>query len=124
MTLKSVTPATGPNYQAERAVFDVSDNGRFVSTLFAERRFYPVRRSQTTEAGIYTNLFSNVYLAIGEGNGKEWTVRAYYHPLAPWIWFGPMVMALGGFISLSDRRFRVGAPRRARAAAPVLAAAE
>ena len=69
VTLKSVTPATGPNYQAERAVFDISNNGRLVSTLSAERRFYPVRQSQTTEAGIYTNLFSNVYLAIGEKNG-------------------------------------------------------
>lgn len=124
VTLKSVDPAAGPNYQAERAFFDISTNGRFVTTLFAERRFYPVRRSQTTEAGIYTNLLSNVYLAIGERNGNEWTVRAYYHPLAPWIWFGPMVMALGGFVSLSDRRFRVGAPRRARAAGHALAPAE
>ena len=124
VTLKSVDPAAGPNYQAERAFFDISANGRHVTTLFAERRFYPVRRSQTTEAGIYTNLLSNVYLAIGERSGNEWTVRAYYHPLAPWIWFGPMVMALGGFVSLSDRRFRVGAPRRARGAAHALAPAE
>jgi cytochrome c-type biogenesis protein CcmF len=124
VTLKSVTQAAGPNFQAERGLFEVSSNGQFVSTLFAERRYYPVRRFQTTEAGIYTNLFSNVYLAIGEKSGSEWTVRAYYHPLAPWIWFGPVVMALGGFVSLSDRRFRVGAPRKARAGAPALAPAE
>ena len=122
--LDSVEAATGPNYQAERGTFKVSRNGWLVSTLIAERRYYPVRRFQTTEAGIYTNGFSNVYLAIGEKSGNEWTVRAYYHPLAPWIWFGPIVMALGGFVSLSDRRFRVGAPRRARAAAPALAPAE
>ena len=122
--LKSVMPVTGPNYQAERALFDVSSNGSLVATLSTERRFYTVRQSQTTEAGIHTNLFANIYLAIGEKNGSnEWTVRAYYHPLAPWIWFGPIVMALGGFVSLSDRRFRVGAPRRARTAA-TLAPAE
>jgi cytochrome c-type biogenesis protein CcmF len=126
VTLKSVEDVTGPNWQAERAMFDLSSGGSPVTTLSTERRFYQVRRSQTTEAGIHTNLLSNVYLAIGEKNGSnEWTVRAYYHPLAPWIWFGPLVMALGGFVSLSDRRFRVGAPRRSRAArAPALAPAE
>jgi cytochrome c-type biogenesis protein CcmF len=125
ITLKSVDMAAGPNFQAERAMFDVSSDGSPVTTLSSERRFYPVRRSQTTEAGIYTNLISNVYLAIGEKNDRnEWTVRAYYHPLAPWIWFGPLVMALGGFVSLSDRRFRIGAPRRARSRAAALAPAE
>ncbi len=124
VTLKSVTTPNGPNFEAERATFEVTDNGDYVTTLFTERRFYPVRRTQTTEAGIYTNVLANIYLAIGKKNDAgEWTVRAYYHPLAPWIWFGPIIMALGGFISLSDRRFRVGAPRRA-AAAPALVPAE
>jgi cytochrome c-type biogenesis protein CcmF len=124
--LDSVSTVQGPNYQAERGNFEISHGGRFVTRLSSERRFYSVRRSQTTEAGIHTNLISNVYLAIGEKNDRnEWTVRAYYHPLAPWIWFGPIVMALGGFVSLSDRRFRVGAPRRSRTArAPALAPAE
>ncbi|MBC8050531.1 MAG: heme lyase CcmF/NrfE family subunit [Chitinophagales bacterium] len=115
--LKSVGPETGPNYVAERAVFDIKSDGQLVTTLFSERRFYQVRRFQTTEAGIHTNLISNVYVAMGEkNNNNEWTVRAYYHPLATWIWFGPLIMALGGFVSLSDRRFRVGAPRRAQPA--------
>ncbi len=122
--LEAVTAENGPNYQAERGTFEISRGGRFVTTLSTERRYYPVRKSQTTEAGISTNLLANIYLAIGEKNGaNEWTVRAYYHPLAPWIWFGPLIMALGGFVSLSDRRFRVGAPRRSRAA-PVLVPAE
>jgi cytochrome c-type biogenesis protein CcmF len=124
IALKSVTTPSGPNYQAEHASFDVSAGGRLVTSLVTERRFYPVRGSQTTEAGIYTNLFSNVYLAIGEkSDAGEWTVRAYFHPLAPWIWFGPLIMAFGGLISLTDRRFRVGAPRRARGSA-ILAPAE
>jgi cytochrome c-type biogenesis protein CcmF len=126
VTLKSVSNAAGPNFQAERATFDITRNGQLVTSLSSERRFYPVRRYQTTEAGIHTNLMSNVYLAVGEKNARnEWTVRAYYHPLAPWIWYGPIIMALGGFVSLSDRRFRVGAPRRARTgASPALAPAE
>jgi cytochrome c-type biogenesis protein CcmF len=124
VTLTSLTTPSGPNYEAERAAFDVSANGRTVTTLFAEKRYYSVRQTQTTEAGIYTNFFSNVYLAIGDKNAaNELVVRAYYHPLAPWIWFGPLIMALGGFVSLSDRRFRVGAPRRAQRA-PALVPAE
>ncbi len=117
VTLKSVGPETGPNYRAERAVFDINSNGQVISTQHSEKRFYPVRRYQTTEAGIHTNFISNVYVAVGDRNDKnEWTVRAYYHPLAPFIWYGPFIMALGGFVSLSDRRFRIGAPRRARPA--------
>jgi cytochrome c-type biogenesis protein CcmF len=123
VTLKSITEPLGPNYQTERAVFDVTSDGNLVTTLHSERRFYPVRQSQTTEAGIYSNGFANVYVAIGEKNAKnELTVRAYYHPGAPWIWFGPLIMALGGFVSLSDRRLRVGAPQRARHAPAVVPA--
>jgi cytochrome c-type biogenesis protein CcmF len=128
ITLQSVDRHEGPNYVAERANFAVNAGERLVTTLHAEKRYYSDRQSQTTEAGIYTNLLSNVYVAIGEKNGNEWTVRAYYHPLAPWIWFGPIIMALGGFVSLSDRRFRIGAPKRAEgrgeAPSPALAPAE
>jgi cytochrome c-type biogenesis protein CcmF len=125
VTLTAVETPKGPNYVAERALFDVSDGDQLVTTLHAERRFYNVRQTQTTEAGIYTNGLSNVYLAIGEkSTPNEWTVRAYYHPLAPWIWIGPIIMALGGFVSLSDRRFRLGAPQRARRRSPALVPAE
>jgi cytochrome c-type biogenesis protein CcmF len=124
VVFKSVERPDGPNYQAERAVFDLFDGERHVAELFSEKRYYSVRQMQTTEAGIHTNWISNVYLAVGEkSSANEWAVRAYYHPLAPWIWIGPMIMALGGFVSLSDRRFRVGAPQRARRS-PVLAPAE
>ncbi|MGB9142958.1 MAG: cytochrome c-type biogenesis CcmF C-terminal domain-containing protein, partial [Aestuariivirga sp.] len=63
--------------------------------------------------GIRTNLISNVYVALGEPNDQgRYTVRLYYHPLAPWLWIGGFTMALGGFISLSDRRFRIGVPQK------------
>jgi cytochrome c-type biogenesis protein CcmF len=111
--LTSVGAHPGPNYDAERGVFDITRNGRFVTQLFSERRFYPVREQQTTAAGIRSNLISNLYVTIGESDGKgAWGVRFYYHPFAPWIWLGALTMAMGGFVSLSDRRLRVGAPQR------------
>jgi cytochrome c-type biogenesis protein CcmF len=84
-----------------------------VGELISERRFYPVRQQQTTAAGIRTNLISNLYVAIGEpDNSGAWAVRFYYHPFMPWVWIGALTMALGGFVSLCDRRLRVGVPQR------------
>ena len=113
LRLRSVGNVAGPNYDAERGTFDVTRNGRFVGQMSSERRFYPVREQQTTAAGIRTNLISNLYVAIGEPDGNgAWAVRFYYHPFMPWVWIGTLTMALGGFVSLSDRRLRVGVPQR------------
>ncbi len=112
----SIKTVPGPNYEAQQARFDVSSGGRPVTQLVTERRFYPVREQQTVVAGIRTNLLSNLYVVLGDPNGSDgWAVRLYYHPLVPWIWLGALTMALGGFVSLSDRRFRVGVPVRQRA---------
>jgi cytochrome c-type biogenesis protein CcmF len=92
----------------------VVEGGETKLTLVPERRFYPVERSQTTEAAIHTTWFADLYLVLGEGDPSgRWTVRAYHNPLVPWIWVGAVVMALGGMVSLTDRRLRIGAPRRA-----------
>ena len=116
LRLVSVSQVPGPNYEAERATFAVTRAGRPATQLVSERRYYPVRTQQTTSAGIRSNLISNVYVAIGEPDAKGgWPVRFYYHPLVPWIWLGALTMALGGFVSLSDRRFRLGLPQKARA---------
>ncbi|MBI4723950.1 MAG: heme lyase CcmF/NrfE family subunit [Rhodomicrobium sp.] len=118
--LLGVHRVMGPNYSADRAEFEVTYNGTPVTSLASERRFYPVREQQTTSAGIRTNLISNLYVAIGEPDSNgAWTVRIYHHPLAPWIWLGGFIMALGGFVSLADRRLRVGAPQPARRALPI-----
>jgi cytochrome c-type biogenesis protein CcmF len=115
LRFRSVDDVTGPNYDAERGTFDVARNGRFVAQLFSERRFYPVRQQQTISAGIRTNLISNLYVAIGEPDDHgAWAVRFYYHPFMPWVWIGALTMALGGLVSLSDRRLRVGVPQRIR----------
>jgi cytochrome c-type biogenesis protein CcmF len=113
LRFRSVGKVPGPNYDAERGTFDVTRNGRLVTQLFSERRFYPVRQQQTTVAGIRTNLMSNLYVALGEPDADgAWAVRFYYHPFMPWVWIGALTMAFGGFVSLSDRRLRVGAPQR------------
>jgi cytochrome c-type biogenesis protein CcmF len=111
--LRSVGSLPGPNYEAERGVFDISRNGKPFTQLYSERRFYPVRQQQTTAAGIRTNLISNLYVTLGEPDDKgSWAVRFYYHPFMPLVWIGALLMAFGGFVSLSDRRLRVGAPQR------------
>ncbi len=107
--LVNVENIAGPNYNAERGTFELSSGGLAFKVLTAERRFYPLQQMQTNQTGIRTNLISNVYIAMGDADNEGgWTVRIYYHPLAPWLWIGGFTMALGGFVSLSDRRFRVG----------------
>ena len=117
----------GPNYNAEQGVFTVTRDGQHIATLTPQRRSYPVTRMTTTEAAIHTTWLSDVYVALGDPaqNGTAWTVRLYHHPLVPWIWIGAMGMMVGGLVSLSDRRFRVGAPERRRAASkPAMQPAE
>ena len=116
-------PIKGPNYTADRARFVVTRNGRMVADMRPEKRFYPVQRMPTTDAAIHTNGFADLYAVINAPAGDDgaWDVHLYYNPLVPWIWFGAIIMALGGVVSLTDRRFRVGVP--VRRSAPVATAA-
>ncbi len=89
--------------------------------LTPEKRIYDVQRRETTEAAIHTTGLADLYAVIGKPDGRGgWTVRLYHEPLVPWIWAGTLIMVLGGAVSLSDRRLRVGAPaaRRRRKPAP------
>ena len=112
----------GPNYVAERGNFTVKDDGRILTVLQPERRQYLVSGQDTTEAAILTTAMYDLYAVLGEPNGQGgWTTRLYYKPLVPWLWIGSVVMVLGGLVSLTDRRLRIGAPSRKRrvgAAAP------
>jgi len=120
-TLEDVRMVPGPNYTAERATFLVSRDGNGLFRLTPEKRSYPVERMPTTEAGIRTTWFSDLYAVIGDPDGKGgWSTRLYHNPMVPWMWTGALMMFLGGMVSLTDRRHRVGAPRRSRA--PVAAA--
>ncbi len=119
-TLLRVRELQGANYQALAADIRIVERGQ-TTDLVSERRFYPVSRNQTTEAGIGSGLLGNSYVAIGDTSegprGQGLVVRLYRHPLVGWIWFGGLMMAMGGAASLADRRFRIGAPSL-RPAAP------
>ncbi len=124
--LRDVSVVAGPNYSAQRLTFDVTRNGHDDGVLSTERRYYPERDSTTTEAGIRPGILRNIYIAAGEaGDANDFTVRFNLHPFAIWIWFGGFTIAAGGFASLADRRFRVGAPHRSVAqVGPAVAPAE
>jgi cytochrome c-type biogenesis protein CcmF len=128
--LSKVENGKEANFQFERGNFDVVQEGRVIKKIISERRFYPVRQSQTTEAGIWTRPIGNLYIAIGApsadmiGANKGWAVRLYFHPLAAWIWTGAIIMAFGGVVSLTDRRFRLAVPNRNPSAVSTLQAAE
>jgi cytochrome c-type biogenesis protein CcmF len=113
--LAKVETVQGPNYEAQRLTFDVSRNGKPDGVIASEDRYYPERDQTTTEAGIRPGLFANLYVAGQEIDGGGFNVRLNHHPLAMWIWAGGLLIAGGGFVALADRRFRVGAPSRARA---------
>jgi cytochrome c-type biogenesis protein CcmF len=116
---RTIQTLPGPNYEVQRGTFDISVRGRPLTTLQPERRYYPIRDQLTTSAGIRTNLLSNIYLTVGDPDASgAFAIRFYYHPFVPWIWLGAFTMALGGFISLADRRLRVGSPQTARRRLP------
>ena len=80
-----------------------------------EKRFYPVERQPTSEAGIHTTLLRDLYVVLGdELKNGAYSIRVYFNPLVRLIWIGGLVMFFGGAVSLSDRRLRVGAPERAK----------
>jgi len=119
LTLDRVGPRTGPNYQDTVVHFSVARSGREVAQLEPSKRVFATRQMTTTEAGIATFGFSQLYVSLGdvEADGTA-TVTVQWKPLVTLIWLGAIVMASGGLLSLSDRRFRVGAPRPARQPRP------
>jgi cytochrome c-type biogenesis protein CcmF len=114
----------GPNFTELAATFTVRSGGDVVTVLTPAKRFYEARQMPTTEADIHTHGFSQVYLTLGDENAESGglVVRMWDKPLVTLIWLGTVVMMIGGALSLSDRRLRIGAPKPARGAAPVGAA--
>ena len=120
--LKEVHQEQGPNYTTTMAEMVVSRDGAPVVTLFPEKRVYPVQAMPTTEAAIDYGLTRDLYLVIGDPqDGGGYAVRAYVKPFANWLWGGALMMAIGGLLSLTDRRYRLAAGAR-RAAATAQAA--
>jgi cytochrome c-type biogenesis protein CcmF len=114
-----VAERRGPNYVAARGTVTLFEDGKEIDTLHPEKRQYFSQRSMPmTEASIRSGLTGDVYVSLGEaveGNGA-WTLRVYYKPFVNWIWGGCVLMALGGLVALSDRRYRSLARRDERAA--------
>jgi len=119
--LDDVSEYQGPNYVGRRADIVVTADGDPVSVLQPEMRFYQVERQPTSEAGIHSNVFRDLYAVLAdppEGQTAAdagYTVRLYMNPLVTWIWAGVVMMGFGGMVSLTDRRHRVGAPTTAKA---------
>ncbi|MBK8209779.1 MAG: heme lyase CcmF/NrfE family subunit [Rhodospirillales bacterium] len=115
----------GPNYDALVGQFAIArPNGSPLAVLTAEKRYYPVENQDTTEAAIRSTVAGDLYAVIGEPQADGgYVTRLYFEPLVPWIWGGVGLMVLGGVVSLTDRRHRVGAPVRQRGRQPVAAGA-
>ncbi len=97
----------GPNYVADRGRFQIMKDGKQVAFLEPEKRTYLVQTRPMTEAAIDPSLTRDLYVSLGEAvGGGDWAVRLYYKPYVRWIWLGAIFMALGGLVSVSDRRYR------------------
>ncbi len=110
LTVRDVREVQGPNYISTMAFVEVAKDGRIVDLLTPEKRIYPVAGMPTTEAGIDSGFTRDVYVALGDPQlDGGWAVRTWIKPFANWIWGGAIIMALGGALSLTDRRYRVAA---------------
>jgi cytochrome c-type biogenesis protein CcmF len=115
----SMQEIKGPNYKAAHATMEVTQNGAKVATLYPEKRVYNVQSMPMTEAGIDSGVFRDLYVALGDAlSMEEWVVRIQHKPMVDWIWVGCLLMALGGVVALSDRRYRLLAQRRQPASKP------
>ncbi len=111
---RGINEVKGPNYIAARARIEVSRNGRIDRLMEPEKRIYTVQRMPMTEAAIDTGLFRDLYVSLGEPVDQDtWIVRVQHKPLVDWIWWGCLLMALGGVLAAADRRYRLSAKVKA-----------
>jgi cytochrome c-type biogenesis protein CcmF len=115
LEFEGLIPRQGPNFRELAARFTVRRDGEVIATPEPSKRSFPSRSMTTTEAALVTRGASQLYLSLGEPNADgSIVVRLYHKPLVLLIWLGALVMVIGGALSLSDRRLRIGAPRPAR----------
>ncbi len=111
--MDGIAEITGPNYVAARATIQVTEAGKPVATLHPEKRIYKAQNMPMTEAGINRGLTRDLYISMGEAVGPTaWVVRVQHKPFVNWIWGGCVLMALGGLLAASDRRYRIAARRQ------------
>ena len=122
VTLADVRDVQGPNYISQVAVFDIARGADVKKTIAAERRFYPVRGMQTTEAAIWTQLSGDLYVTLGEPvDGEGWAVRVFFNPFAVFMWIGSGLLALGGLVAATPTKLKQRSPV---ASAPTMAKGE
>ena len=115
LTFKGIVAGKGPNYVEQSGEFEVTRGGSPVTTLLPSKRLYDQPPQPTTEAGIHASWRGDLYTVLGDKQADDgFSVRLYFHPFVRFIWLGAVLMFLGGAVSLSDRRLRVGAPSGAR----------
>ena len=108
----------GPNYSAIEALIEIRRDGEFVGSVRPQKRQYLVQKSWMTEAGILATWNKDLFVALGDQLGSgSWSVRVQYKPLIRFIWLGALIMALGGLIAVSDRRYRLRATSAGKASA-------
>ena len=113
LKLNSIENVRGPNYFSTMGVIAVSKDGQLLTVLRPEKRNYPVAQMPTTEAAIDYRLSRDLYVVLGDQQSdNSWTIRTYLKPFTNWIWGGCALMAVGGLLSLTDRRLRIAAGRR------------
>jgi len=121
--LDAVQGVNGPNYRAAQAKVTVTRGGKPVTVLYPERRVYTVQEQTMTEAAIDTGFARDLYVSLGDPlPDGAWLVKAQVKPFIDWIWGGCLLMALGGLLAASDRRYRVAMPAAQREAAAEAAA--
>ena len=107
-TYLGAKPANGPNYEALRGHLTVVRDGKPIAEMFPEKRIYRVQRNPMTEAAIDSRIQGDLYVQMGEViEGDKWLVRIWVKPFVAWIWFGCLMMGLGGILAVTDRRYRV-----------------
>ena len=108
-----VKDTTGPNYAGLAGTFRITRGADEIATVISEKRIFQPSRIPTTEVGLVQGIGGDIYIVLGDkGPDGSYAVRASYNPLASWIWLGAAVMFLGGLLSLTDRRLRIGVPKR------------
>src|SRR5205085_6184651 len=116
LKLDGLNQRQGPNFREMIAQFTVNLDGQKLSVMTPSKRSFTTRGSSTTEAALLTRGASQLYISLGDTTAEgAIAVRIYHKPMVLLIWWGPVLMAFGGVLSLSDRRLRVGAPKPARA---------
>jgi cytochrome c-type biogenesis protein CcmF len=107
-TFEGVTEIVGPNYTASRGQIRITKNGIERTVLTPEKRLYTVQNMPMTEAGISPAVIHALYASLGESlPGGAWSVRIYHKPMVEWVWVGCLLMAFGGMLALSDKRYRL-----------------